>query len=199
MVVFTDGKPHKAQYRKFRIETVAGIDDYAMMREVIRRRYSGTLAAVLPLPDLVLVDGGKGQLAAAIDALASLSLSLSAIGLAKRFEHIFRPGVDEPIVLLPTSPVLHLVQHIRDEAHRFAIAYHRGLRSGSATASALDRIALIGPARKRALLRHFGSLAAIARAPADDVARAGRLPRAVAERVVRELQALSQRPTKEEP
>lgn len=138
MVVFTDGKPHKAHYRKFRIKTVQGIsakggsahggDDIAMMREVIRRRYGGSLAGSLPRPDLVLVDGGKGQLSAACDELAALSLHLPAIGLAKRFEHIFLPDVSAPIVLLPTSPVLHLVQYIRDEAHRFAIAYHRTLR-----------------------------------------------------------------------
>jgi excinuclease ABC subunit C len=128
MVVFEDGKPHKAHYRRFKIKTVRGIDDYRMMREVIHRRYSGSLAAQLALPDLLLVDGGKGQLAAACEELAQLSLSIPAMGLAKRFEHIFLPGSDEPIVLLPTSPVLHLVQHIRDEAHRFAIAYHRLLR-----------------------------------------------------------------------
>ncbi|MBI2104289.1 MAG: excinuclease ABC subunit UvrC [Candidatus Omnitrophica bacterium] len=131
MVVFTDGKPHKAHYRRFQIETVRGIDDYAMMREVIRRRYSGSLAATLPLPDLVLVDGGKGQLSAAGEALAALRLTLPAMGLAKRFERIVLPEVAEPIALLPTSPVLHLVQHIRDEAHRFAIAYHRLKRRAS--------------------------------------------------------------------
>ncbi|MBI4341022.1 MAG: excinuclease ABC subunit UvrC [Candidatus Omnitrophica bacterium] len=145
MVVFTDGKPHKAHYRRFKIATVDGIDDYRMMREVIRRRYSGTLSTALPsfdsrsgrhpersrgmpLPDLILVDGGKGQLAAACEELAALRLSIPSMGLAKRFEHIFLPGASVPIVLLPTSPVLHLVQHIRDEAHRFAITYHRTLR-----------------------------------------------------------------------
>jgi excinuclease ABC subunit C len=131
MVVFTDGRPHKAHYRHFRIKTVAGIDDYAMMREVIRRRYSGSLAAALPLPDLLLIDGGKGQLAAAGEALAALSLAIPAMGLAKRFEHIFLPGAEEPIVLLATSPVLHLLQHVRDEAHRFAIRYHHLLRRRS--------------------------------------------------------------------
>ena len=196
MVVFTDGKPHKAHYRRFRIGTVGisaeggsarGGDDYAMMREVIRRRYSGSLTATLPRPDLVLVDGGKGQLAAAVEELGALSLTLPAIGLAKRFEHIFLPGSPEPVVLLPTSPVLHLVQHLRDEAHRVAIAYHRGLRGGSATASALDRIAGVGPARKRSLLRRFGSVAAIARASVEDVAGAAQLPRPLAEAVLRQL------------
>ena len=128
MVVFTDGRPHKTHYRRFRIKTVEGSDDYAMMREVVRRRYSGTLAGKLPLPDLILIDGGKGQLSAACEEFASLSLSLPAMGLAKRFEHIFLPDSSEPVVLLPTSPVLHLVQRVRDEAHRFAITYHRLLR-----------------------------------------------------------------------
>jgi excinuclease ABC subunit C len=134
LVVFVDGKPHKAHYRRFRIETVQGIDDYRMMREVIRRRYSGSLVAQLPFPDLVLVDGGKGQLSAACDELAALALTLPAIGLAKRFEHIFLPQSPQPVILLPTSPVLHLIQHIRDEAHRFAIAYHRTLRRKAALA-----------------------------------------------------------------
>ena len=129
MVAFHNGKPYKAHYRRFKIETVKGIDDYQMMREVVRRRYSGTLAGELPLPDLLLIDGGKGQLSAACEELVALSLSLPIMGLAKRFEQIFLPGETEPVVLLPTSPVLHLVQHIRDEAHRFAIAYHRLLRA----------------------------------------------------------------------
>jgi len=128
MVVFSDGKPRKAHYRRFRIKTVLGIDDYRMMREVIRRRYGGSLTATLPLPDLILVDGGKGQLAAACEELDALHVTVPVIGLAKRFEHIFLPGATSPIVLLPTSPVLHLVQHVRDEAHRFAITYHRLLR-----------------------------------------------------------------------
>ena len=137
MVVFSDGKPHKAHYRRFKIRTVGisaeggsahGGDDYRMMGEVIRRRYGGSLAKQLPPPDLILVDGGKGQLAAACEELDALKLAAPAIGLAKRFEHIFLPGAKAPVVLLSTSPVLHLVQHVRDEAHRFAITYHRLLR-----------------------------------------------------------------------
>ena len=197
MVVFEAGKPHKAHYRRFRIETVTGIsaeggsarggDDYAMMREVIRRRYSGSLASQLPLPDLVLVDGGKGQLRAAVEELNALSLQLSVIGLAKRFERIFLPGRLEPIILLPTSPVLHLVQHIRDEAHRFAITYHRRRRRDTVTASALDRVRGIGPVRKRLLLRRFGSVEAIARASVVELAAAAGLPRSLAETVIRQL------------
>ena len=188
LVVFDGGKPRKAHYRKFRIETVAGIDDYAMMREVIRRRYGGSLASQLPMPDLILVDGGKGQLAAAVDELKALSLTLSAIGLAKRFEWIFLPETPQPVILLPTSPVLHLVQRIRDEAHRFAITYHRRRRRDTVTASALDRVSGIGPERKRALLRTFGSVAAIARASAEELAAVG-LPRRVAESLIRQLNA----------
>ncbi len=187
MVVFEAGKPLKTHYRRFRIETVQGIDDYRMMREVIRRRYSGTLARQLPLPDLLLIDGGKGQLSAACEELAALSLAIPAIGLAKRFEHIFLPDSPEPIVLLPTSPVLHLVQHIRDEAHRFAVTYHRRIRRGTVTLSALDAIPGIGPRRKMALLRHFGSLESLAAAPVEEVAHVGRLPSALAAAILQWL------------
>ncbi len=129
MVTFVEGRPHKAHYRHFKIQTVAGIDDYRMMREVIRRRYGGSLAADLPRPDLILVDGGKGQLHAALEALQAIGADLPVIGLAKRFEEVFVPGHSTPVVLLPTSPVLHLIQHVRDEAHRFAIQHHRRLRA----------------------------------------------------------------------
>lgn len=184
MVVFQDAKPLKADYRKFRIRTVRGIDDYQMMREVIRRRYSGTLSKELPAPDLILVDGGKGQLSAAVDELKALGATLPILGLAKRFEQIFLPGASQPIVLLPQSPVLHLVQRVRDEAHRFAISYHRGLRGQAMTESALDRIAGIGPKRRTALLRYFRSPAAVAGASVSDVAKVARVPKALAEKVL---------------
>lgn len=129
MVCFQDGKPLKAHYRRFKIKTVEGSDDFRMMAEVIRRRYGGSLAPQLPAPDLVLVDGGKGQLSAALEALAGLHKTIPVVGLAKQHEELFLPGRATPIVLLPTSPVLHLVQHLRDEAHRFAITYHRKLRA----------------------------------------------------------------------
>ena len=187
MVVFSEGKPHKAHYRRFKIETVRGIDDYQMMREVIRRRYSGTLVAQLPLPDLVLVDGGKGQLVSACEELRALSLTIPVIGLAKRFEHIFMPDAAEPIVLLPTSPVLHLIQHLRDEAHRFAITYHRRMRQGAVTTSVLDQIPGVGPRRKAILLREFGSLRSLANASVDEVATRGRLPHRLAEQIMQYL------------
>ncbi len=187
MVVLQDGEPYPAHYRHFRIKTVQGIDDYQMMREVIRRRYGGTLAAHLPLPDLIVVDGGTGQLAAAYKALQALHLSLRAIGLAKRHEQIFLPDVTEPIVLLKTSPVLHLVQRVRDEAHRFAITYHRRLKTRAITRSRLDEIPGVGPTRKRLLLAHFASLEAMAAAPVEELARVGRLPRAVAATILQHL------------
>lgn len=201
MVVFVGGTPHRSHYRKFRIETVRGIsaterggsamlrggDDYQMMREVIRRRYSGTLAQQLPLPDLILVDGGKGQLRAACDEVSALSLSMPIVGLAKRFEQIFLPYREEPVTLLPTSPVLHLVQHVRDEAHRFAVAYHRRLRGRAVSASALDAIPGIGPSRKRALLQRFGTLAVLAQASTDEVASIGRLPKTLAAVILKTL------------
>jgi excinuclease ABC subunit C len=188
MVVFREGKPYKAHYRHFRIKTVQGIDDYQMMREVVRRRYSGTLAAQLPLPDLVLVDGGKGQLAAACGQLEALALKIPAIGLAKRFEHIVTPEQEAPIVLLPTSPVLHLIQHVRDEAHRFAITHHRQLRQATVRRSVLDDIAGIGPRRKVALLRAFGSLKALAVSSTEEIAHRGQLPLRVAARIRERLQ-----------
>ena len=204
MVVFVDAQPRKAHYRRFRIKTVQGIDDYRMMREVIRRRYSGTLAARLPpfdpaqggvpsnveglpLPDLVLIDGGKGQLNAARDELAALTLSLPVIGLAKRFEQIFLPGEPEPILLLPSSPVLHLIQRLRDEAHRFAIAYYRLLHGQTVADSALHQIRGIGPKKAARLLAHFGSTSRLAQAAPAAVARVAGVSRAVAETVLERL------------
>lgn len=175
MVVFMDGKPFKAHYRHFRIETVQGIDDYAMMREVIRRRYSGSLSNALPLPQLLLIDGGPGQLGAACEALKALSLELPAVGLAKRFEHIFVPGSEAPIVLLPTSPVLHLVQHVRDEAHRFALSYHRRLRGQAALSSRLEEVPGIGEVRVRRLLVHFGSVERVAQAEPSAIAAVAKI------------------------
>ena len=193
MVVFSEGRPHKAHYRHFRIETVQGIDDYQMMREVIRRRYSGSLAMQLPPPDLVLVDGGKGQLSAAGAALAALAVTFPTMGLAKRFEHIFLPGAQEPIVLLPTSPVLHLLQRIRDEAHRFAVTYHRRLRGKSVTVSTLHEIPGIGPRRAARLVAHFGSVQRLRAAEASDIARVAGVSRAKAEEILRSIGPVARR------
>ncbi len=191
MVVFIDGQPHKAHSRHFKIKTVEGIDDYGMMREVIHRRYSGSLATELPSPDLILVDGGKGQLAAACGELAGLGLSIPAMGLAKRLEQIFLPQARDPIVLLPTSPVLHLVQHIRDEAHRFAIRFHRQLRAKPVRQSALDEVKGIGPIRKAALLRAFGSAERIRHADARAIARAAQISHSHAESLLAQVRGAS--------
>jgi excinuclease ABC subunit C len=187
MVVFEDGRPHKAQYRRFKIETVQGIDDYQMIQEVIRRRYRGTLASQLPRPDLILIDGGKGQLSAACEELSALALSIPAMGLAKRFEHIFLPGAKEPIVLLPTSPVLHLLQHIRDEAHRFAVTYHRLLRGKAAVVSRLHEIPGIGPRRAARLMTSFGSVKRLREASPSEISRRGGISLAKAEALLRAI------------
>ena len=187
MVVFAEGKPLKAHYRHFRIETVQGSDDYQMMREIIRRRYSGSLATQLPLPDLILVDGGRGQLNATLEEVRALSLTLPVLGLAKQFEHIIVPDRPTPLVLLPTSPVLHLLQRVRDEAHRFAITYHRRLRGTGALRSALDAIRGIGPKRRAALLKRFGTLSRLREAPATDIAKAARISVPHAERLLDQL------------
>jgi excinuclease ABC subunit C len=160
MVVFEDGLPRKSGYRKFRVRGVAGTpDDFASMREVVGRRYRRLLEEEKELPDLVLVDGGKGQLGAAASALDELGLGDQPLAsLAKREELIFVRGRDEPLALPRSSPVLQLVQRVRDEAHRFAIGFHREARSKRTLHSELDEIAGVGPAKRRKLLSVFGSL-----------------------------------------
>jgi len=171
MVVFQDGKPEKSEYRRYRIRTVKGQDDFAMMREVITRRFMASTEGDAPLPDLVLVDGGKGQLNAALAALRDSELAERPpiIGLAKKFEHIFLPGESDPIVLSDRDPALHLIQRIRDEAHRFAIAYHRTLRGKTITESILDYIPNIGVKRKQMLIQRFGSVEKIREATVDEL------------------------------
>ncbi len=191
MVVFEDGKPKKAHYRRFRIKTVQGIDDFRMMAEVIRRRYSASLAKELPFPDLVLIDGGKGQLGAACAELDALSLRLSVVGLAKRFEHLFLPGIEQPIVLLAHSPVLHLLQRVRDEAHRFAITYHRNLRSRPITRSAFQDLPGIGPKRAARLLLAFGTLNRLAGANAQTLAQKAGVSLAQAQAILDSLEVSS--------
>jgi len=130
MISFYKGRPRKSEYRKFKIRTVCGIDDYAMMREIVKRRYSRLLKEKRALPDLILVDGGKGHLSAAADELEKLGLmNMPAIGIAKEFEHIYTKDKKDPIILPRESKALHLLERIRDEAHRFAISYHRKLMS----------------------------------------------------------------------
>ena len=173
MVVFEDGLPKKADYRKFRVKSVSGApDDFASMREVVGRRYKRLLEEGKDLPDLVLIDGGKGQLGAAVEALEELGLGdQPVVSLAKREELIFVRGRDAPIALPRSSPVLQLVQRVRDEAHRFAVGFHRQVRSSRTIRSELDDVPGVGPAKRRKLLSVFGSAARRAR---RDRGRAGR-------------------------
>jgi excinuclease ABC subunit C len=162
MVVFKNGRPSKQDYRRFKIKTVEGPDDFSSMKEVVERRYARLLREDRELPDLILIDGGKGQLNAAYEILELLGIEdLPIIGLAKREEEIFKPGESEPITLPHHTPTLQLLQRVRDEAHRFAVSYHRKLRSRRLTHSMLDEIPGVGETRRNALLQHFGSLAKI--------------------------------------
>ncbi|MDH4186218.1 MAG: excinuclease ABC subunit UvrC [Nitrospira sp.] len=176
MVVWEDGQMKKADYRRFTIQTVTGANDFASMQEVITRRY-GT-SEHLPRPDLILIDGGLGQLAAAMEGLKQAGQSdLPIMGLAKargeKEERIFLPGRKNPIVLRAHSPATHLVQHIRDEAHRFAITFHRKLRGKFLMTSQLDQVSGIGKATRNRLLKQYGSLANIAAATDTELAASG--------------------------
>ncbi|TEU03327.1 MAG: excinuclease ABC subunit UvrC [Dehalococcoidia bacterium] len=191
MVVFQGGHPMTAHYRRFRIKTIAGTDDYAMIQEVLRRRFKRAEGFKRPdksgwtiVPDLVLIDGGKGHLSAARDAMRETGVDFIPVAsIAKENEELFRPDIAVPIILARTSPALYLVQRIRDEAHRFALGYHRRVRRREAMASALDNVLGVGPKRKRALLRKFGSVKAIREADIDDIAAVMGMTRSLAQRV----------------
>lgn len=168
-VVFKDGKPSKKDYRHFNIKTVEGPDDFASMREVLTRRYSRILAEGSDLPQLVVVDGGKGQLSSAVEALDGLGLKgeIAVVGIAKRLEEIYFPGDSAPLYIDKNSESLKVIQHLRDEAHRFGITHHRNRRSKSQTVSELDSIKGIGPATAVLLLKHFRSVKRIKEASLD--------------------------------
>ena len=170
MVCFMDGKPRKSEYRKFNIKTVDGIDDFASMREVIARRYKRVLNEKKSLPDLILIDGGKGQLSAAKSSLDVLGLGyVPVIGLAKRLEEVFKPEINEPQNIPKTSPGLHLLRQIRDEVHRFAITFHRSKRDKEMTLSVFEDIPGIGKKRVQKLWEVFESLEDIKFASADEI------------------------------
>jgi excinuclease ABC subunit C len=216
MVVFVKGVAFKSDYRRFRIKTVEGANDYAMLQEVLRRRFKRAAAAradtaaatpgeapAVPageaqaaplaegsavqegwgvLPDLLIVDGGKGQLHAALEVMAELGVQrVPAIGLAKQREEVFVPRRSDPILLPRDSEGLYLLQRVRDEAHRFAIGYHRKLRDKAGLSSQLEEIPGIGPKRRQALLKRFGSLDAIREASVEELAEAAHMTHAAAE------------------
>jgi excinuclease ABC subunit C len=159
MVQFKDGRPNTKNYRHFKIKTVEGIDDFASMKEILFRRYSRLKNENLPLPDMILIDGGKGQLSAACESLNKLELQqIPVFGLAKRYEILFKPNEKEGIILPLDSSALKMLQHLRDEAHRFAITFHRKLRNKRITNSLLDDIPGIGSKRKQQILKEFGSV-----------------------------------------
>ena len=170
MVCFTNGRPDRQAYRRFRIKTVMQSDDFAMMNEAITRHFSRLISEKRPLPDLLVVDGGKGQLSAAIDALVAINCPpLPVIGLAKRNEEVFVPGRSEPVIIDRHDAALRMLQSLRDEAHRFAITYHRALREKRISTSLLDEIPGVGEVRKRQLLKAFGSIRNLAKADAKTI------------------------------
>ena len=205
MVQFVNGKPNKDGYRRFRIRSVAGQDDFAMMKEVVYRRYKRVMEENGEMPDLILIDGGKGQLGAAVEALKELGADLNEtdiIGLAKArekglkyggisearaFERVYQPGDKEPRVLSPTSAAVNLLAQVRDESHRFAITHHRKLRGKSAAYSPLDDIPGIGKKRKMALIKKLGSLRKVKEASLEELTAVPGIPRNVAEAIYQAL------------
>jgi excinuclease ABC subunit C len=198
MVVFEEGRPRTGEYRRFRIRTVEGGNDFASHQEVLRRRFrraaSGEEGSAEELrwrlPDLVIIDGGKGQVSAAREVLDEFGLhDLPLAGLAKEREELFLPDRSDPVVLPPTSQALYLVQRLRDEAHRFANAYHRQLRARAQVRSIFDEMPGVGPARKRALLRVFGSARQMREATVEQIASVPGISRNLAERIKVALEA----------
>jgi excinuclease ABC subunit C len=198
MVVWEEGRIKKSDYRRFGIKTVRGANDFGMLYEVVTRHYGRVQTKDGPWPDLIVIDGGRGQVSAAWDALRALDIDLSErgidlIGLAKergdKGERVFRLGRSDATLLDPLAGSTRLLQRIRDEAHRFAVTYHRTLRHRRSEASQLDAVVGIGPAKKRALLKQFGSLDRLARAEEDEVRAVPGMTGALARLVVRALRA----------
>lgn len=188
MVVFVDGKPSKKEYRRFAIKDVEGQDDFASMQEVIRRRFKRaaeeeSTESWRTLPDLVIVDGGKGQLNAAVAVLMELGVDVAITGLAKENEELFLPGRPRSILLPRDSQALYLIQRVRDEAHRFAVSFHRKKRTKSAFKSALDELPGVGPKRKKALIREFGSVKRIREASVEQLAAVDGIGHSLAEQI----------------
>lgn len=172
LVCFVDGRARKREYRHFKITGIEGPNDFAMMQQVVTRRFKRLMEENKPFPDLLLVDGGKGQLSSAIAALRALGIAdQPVVGLAKRLEEVFLPGLSNAQNIPKTSSSLKLLQMLRDESHRFAIAHHRKLRQKRTLTSELDDIPGVGPSRRKALLKHFGSVKRVREATVEDVAQ----------------------------
>jgi excinuclease ABC subunit C len=173
LVGFSNGVPDKARYRRFKIKSLAdgAIDDFASMREVLARRYSRVKNERLPRPDLILVDGGVGQVNAAREILAALEMEIPIVGLAKRNEEVFVPGKPDPLVLPEGDPGLRVLQHVRDEAHRFATTYRAGLQKKDVVTSTLERVRGIGPRRAARILRSFPTPESLIETPVDIIAK----------------------------
>ena len=191
LVVFTDGRPDKNKYRKYKVKTVKGPDDYATMKEVVRRRYTRLLKEDSPLPDLIIVDGGKGQMSAALEVLElELGLDIPLCGLVKDERHntsvLLYGNPPEPVKLNRQSNEFYLVQRIQDEVHRFAITFHRQLRGKGLIQSELDKIKGVGPKRRKLLLSHFKSINAIKNATIDEITHLG-IPENLAHEIKHEL------------
>ena len=170
--VFRDGKPSKREYRKFHVKQVIGANDYDTMKEVLTRRYKRTIAEGNPLPDLIVIDGGKGQLKSALEALEAIEIDtekIDIIGLAERLEEVYKPHETLPLILPRDSETLRVLKHIRDEAHRFGITFHRSLRAKAQQKSALDNIPGIGSKRKELLLKKFASITNIRKATLEEL------------------------------
>jgi len=200
MVVFEDGKPRTGEYRRFRIRGVIGPNDFASHQEVLRRRFRAVQGRAgdegsaeerrWAMPDLVVIDGGRGQVSAAKEVLDELGLhDLPLAGLAKEREELVLPSVAEPVLLPTTSQALYLVQRIRDEAHRFAITYHRDLRRKAAVRSRFDDLPGVGPRRRAALLRVFGSIKRVKDAPVEQIAAVPGIGPALAARIKSNLES----------
>ena len=202
MVVFTNGRPDKSQYRRFKIrEDFGEANDFASMSEVLGRRYAPERMADERFgarPDLLVVDGGKPQLTAAIEQLAQLGLDIPCCGLAKADEEVFVPWDETPVVLPSGSPSLYLIKQVRDESHRFAITFHRELRDKAMTVSVLDDVEGVGPKRKRALMRHFGSLKRLRAATEEEIAATPGIPAEVAHAVFETLKVSKEIPVPSE-
>jgi excinuclease ABC subunit C len=193
MVVFQEGRPRNAHYRSFTIRGLEGQDDVAAMREAITRRFTRARRGDVDesfgcIPNLVVVDGGKGQLAAARAAMEELDLPrVAAIALAKREEEVFVPGVPYPIALDKTSPALQLLQQIRDEAHRRALRHHRSRRDAKALETIFETLPGVGPVRRRAILRHFGSVERFLDASQEELEGVLGLPQKTAREIYAQL------------